>query len=351
MEVPEGVFGENELRLGMTNEELLGAVGRSGYPFQAVVTELIEEQLQSSGNLAVYEEWSYRDSDTDTIRQLDALVILNGKPREHGSQFVRTRLVLLVECKKSDNPYVFFTRDKVQYWNILEGFPSEWVTIHDYPRDFDYRMHVSDFFGLYDLPINCIPHAVSIARAEWQQKKIVLSGEEFFRSLYHPLLKARDYFCEISRNNEDPLIRTITMVLPIAVLDAPMRVVVGGGERVQLEEAVGIRVTRLEPRDSFDRMTDYRSYFDAVHVGALEDYLRLAQDALSTITARVLRHEPTIYCQAARVEEPSDDSTAPLCESAVPGMDPEEYLSMKRAEYRRVHSLEGTHITVSRTRF
>jgi len=205
MEVAERVFGENELRLGMTDEELRLAVGRSGYPFQAVVTELIESQLQPFGHVSVFEEWSYRDSDTDTIRQLDALVILDGKTEGQSNHFIRTRLALLVECKKSENPYIFFTREKVQYWNILEGFPSEWMTIHDVARDFDYRMHVADFFGLYDLPINRIPHAVSMARAERQQKKIVLSGEESFRSLYYPLLKARDYFCESTSDDEDPL--------------------------------------------------------------------------------------------------------------------------------------------------
>ena len=92
----------NKLGSGLTEADVLDAVSKSGYPLQTIIANFLRPQFH------VQEEWSYDDKDTHEPRTMDILAekwlwdINQEQPR------VRPALDLLVECKQSALPYVFF---------------------------------------------------------------------------------------------------------------------------------------------------------------------------------------------------------------------------------------------------
>ena len=59
------------------------------------------------------EEWTYVDSDSNDTRATDIVAGLDlFKWGEGNAKHVRPRLNLIVECKQSDLPYVFFVDDQ-----------------------------------------------------------------------------------------------------------------------------------------------------------------------------------------------------------------------------------------------
>lgn len=98
----------NGLRDGTTEDQLADAIRRSGYPVQTAVGHLLRSATpgQPEGFI-VQEEWCFVDARTNELRNLDLRADLrlhewNPQPR------VRPMLTLLIECKQSELPYVFF---------------------------------------------------------------------------------------------------------------------------------------------------------------------------------------------------------------------------------------------------
>ena len=91
----------NRLGSGVTEEKLDVAIVKSGYPLQTKVA------LQLKKEFHVQEEWSFIDNKTKDIRTIDLLAekeLYNRK--EHPR--VRPTLDLIIECKQSELPFVFF---------------------------------------------------------------------------------------------------------------------------------------------------------------------------------------------------------------------------------------------------
>lgn len=88
----------NQLIAGVSPERLEQAVRLSGYPLQRVVAEELLRRFR------VTEEWSYNDSATKEHRTLDVLAFLAIQESEK----LWINAALLVECKRSELPYVFF---------------------------------------------------------------------------------------------------------------------------------------------------------------------------------------------------------------------------------------------------
>src|SRR6266702_177007 len=94
---------DNTLRAGIEPATLADAVRRSGYPLQTRVSGQLRRHFRT-----VIEEWSYLDRDTEDLRALDIWAYRPFLNVGEGTTALRTGLVLLVECKQSELPYVFF---------------------------------------------------------------------------------------------------------------------------------------------------------------------------------------------------------------------------------------------------
>ena len=103
----------NVLGGGVTEEKLNIAVLKSGYPLQTRVAIALKD------NFFVQEEWSFIDNQTDEVRTID---LLAEKHLFDKQQKVRVRpiLNLIIECKQSELPYIFFLANEVR---TLPNFP------------------------------------------------------------------------------------------------------------------------------------------------------------------------------------------------------------------------------------
>src|SRR5438046_3002634 len=91
----------NDIGPGVSAEQIANAVDRSGYPLQTVVGQALRQ------NFHVREERSYVDRDTKELRSID----IRAEMRLHEwtpQPRVRPQLTVLIECKQSQLPYIFF---------------------------------------------------------------------------------------------------------------------------------------------------------------------------------------------------------------------------------------------------
>jgi len=98
----------NRIGAGISEDQIVSAVQKSGYPLQVSVSEMLRAKASSQGSrFLVQEEWSYADDDTKGLRSIDLradLILHSYDPQPR----VRPQLNLLIECKQSQLPYVFF---------------------------------------------------------------------------------------------------------------------------------------------------------------------------------------------------------------------------------------------------
>ena len=81
---------------------LIDAIEKSGYPLQGVVAE----KLKAAG-FDISEEWGFLDKETNAHRSLD---LIAWRKLADDKDPIDPRLELLIECKRSVHPYVFFRK-------------------------------------------------------------------------------------------------------------------------------------------------------------------------------------------------------------------------------------------------
>jgi hypothetical protein len=276
MEELSGNPTSNRLPPGIGEDELLGAVAKSGYPLQTVIARIL-----AGKDWSVTEEWSYFDSDTGDPRTLD----VRGRRRLQSQEQSNERafhpsLDLLIECKQSDLPYVFFGAASpaiVETFPRLVGLPLQ-VNLQGDTPGLHWSVSALRALGGTDESFVASPPAVasSFARAERAGKNIRLSGEETYRGLVEPILKATEYYASRHRYNPPDTALQCRVTAPLAVLDAPMVLVETHGEAPELQYAPWVRVLRHESPPA-DRRNTWRAErllaLDAVHRDFLEPYL------------------------------------------------------------------------------
>jgi hypothetical protein len=280
MREAEGNPIQNRLGAGIKEEDLAAAVAISGHPMQARVAKEVRRAFLDWGKEGerhwyfIQEEWTYQDSDTGGIRALDALAELSLWDSAGHQPRVRPTLNLLIECKQSELPYVFFTRRDAHgsaEYPYTGGFPHEEITLttNDDPSSFIYPL--LDVLGLRSHAfLNDVPVAVSLSKARRKGKELEITGEDSYNSLTLPLLKARDHLFRIARFR-----RTYytdgRLVTAVAVVNAPMIAVDEDGG---LQSLPWVRVHRYEPT-SFDRKhrAHHLAAYDVVHEHYLSEYL------------------------------------------------------------------------------
>lgn len=270
---------ENRLKEGVTEETVLQAVETSGYPLQTVVGG----HLRAAGLSDVQQEWSYVDRDSGNTRTLD---VIAHKPffetprswRDPEGQ-VDASLALLIECKQSKLPYVFFlSSDKpsVRDFPAVAGIPPLKISkggggsIHSQnpavALSLDRHHFVSD-----------ATWCAAFAKCSRKGKDLELSGNEPFNNLVLPLSKALDYFVKVRTRAKDRRDNNYlcTLALALGVLDAPMvgiRVTEEGNEAILLP---WVRVVRHETRqlERSARGEDRLIAVDVIHKDFLARYL------------------------------------------------------------------------------
>lgn len=230
----------NGLKNGITDAQLEAAVRMSGYPLQRVVAE------QLLGTFEVSEEWGYVDRETNDRRALD--VFAYKRLRETARLWLN--LALLVECKRSDLPFVFFAAAAPRVpkeFPVIAGLRGKLPELHvkgvgstSAPASRVLGLH--DFSFVSSGPTTCS----AFTRAERKGKDLDLSGSVPFSQVVLPLVSALKHFLDLQKTISSQTRVPACLAHPICVVDAPMVLVEGGPETPRLTMSPWVRVVRQE---------------------------------------------------------------------------------------------------------
>ncbi|WP_143589934.1 hypothetical protein [Streptomyces africanus] len=334
--------GYEQLKAGVTGEAILDAIRRSGYPLQAQISNILEVAITDMEmRTRIQEEWAYLDKDSDTVRALDIFAEIYLTDDTTTKRTFTPHLHMLIECKQSELPYIFFLR------NSPPGLSAEFPEIAGIKRDLkmfrkidaidplgehSVALSVYDALAFYDFPTFEKPpfYAISLAKAARRGgSKLELTGEDAYRSLTLPLLKAADHLKSILRGAGKPSTPPrCSLVAPVAVVDAPMIGVLYHEGRNLMISLPWVRMSYLEPgneRDGWGGRTDSDvRHYDVIHKDFLKQYTRaLVRDSKAA---------------ALRIEE---NSTVVMTGVGIlPGREDDEYAILEELEGDRLKYAE-----------
>ena len=255
----------NTLSDGFPEAKVISAIADSGYPLQGRVARNLQ------GEFRVTEEWGYFDKSTNTHRSLDLFAY-----RRHDSRSDRIRpsCALLVECKRSQYPYVFFRRmadyEIPQFPRVL-GI-AEIINLRQRITSTQMSMRgfsAAQILGLEELPflVPGPPRSVGFSKLMRKGKELELSGAEPFHSIVLPLSRALDHARELYKPPANQSWAAPTLTLCICVLDAVMILVEDPDRVADPLLTPWIRVVRQEtPLDLKLRKAPFIYYaIDVVH--------------------------------------------------------------------------------------
>lgn len=300
----------NRLGTEISERHVIDAVEKSGYPLQTIVARILRTTF------SVQEEWSYIDADTREHRTLDIhawrplydTLFKDGQPR------VRPTLDLLIECKQSTLPYVFFLSDAKPWlpeFPSLAGLAQNHIKIitDDDPSSWTYD--ILSALGLDSHAFLTSPrYSSTFSKCVRKGSELILSGSESYNGLVLPLSKAVSHFQTSERPPSTAVYFDAHLVIGVGVVDAPMIGVSVDGESASFTMVPWVRVIRhesLEAEHSFER-TKLRAV-DIIHRDYLSDYLQSAvMPYADDFAACALEHDVPIADCEAFVSSMGEDS-------------------------------------------
>jgi hypothetical protein len=261
----------NGLRAGTTAAQLEEAIRRSGYPLQFNIANILRPDF------SVEEEWGFVDATSGTTRTLDLMAESRFHDVDPNRFRVRPTLNLLVECKQSDLPYVFFLSNSTKPENYprLVGLHNNTVTVTTDDDRSTWAFGALSALGLgHDVFLESTSICTTFSKCVRQGKDIELSGADAYNGLVMPLISAVTDFASRSKPPSTAYYFYARMVLMVAVLDAPMvgvRVCRDGERAVSF--VPWVRLARSAPpadRVGFDAHSGEQLVIDVVH----SDYFR-----------------------------------------------------------------------------
>jgi len=299
----------DHLPSGMDAAEFTRAVAGSGYPLQMYAARVLKDL-----GFWVQEEWAYTDRDGGLRRAIDMFAGRAGEPCESPAGRSTVSVELLIECKQSRHPFVFFEA-------INPPSQSDHPSPICNPGQFQLYPHsgsngvggswfrevsLGTALDIPDLPFiasTAIAASMSIARPHG--KKIAMSGDEAYRELLLPLTKAtgehRALRMKQRSSRGEP--QVIEVPFSIALLDAPMFLV-----KAADLNPVPIERLRMFVRDPIDPDARFwslpRVHF--VEVVQKSEFARFLSEELSEFMRdyeeRVTAHHQIVLSGEARVE-------------------------------------------------
>jgi hypothetical protein len=285
---------ENCLGQGVTDDQLQRAVVASGYPLEV----LVAQKLRSHG-LYVEQERSYRDPNEGTFRTLD-LAAQKAMWTADTQTSVRPDLLLLIECKKSELPYVFFGVERgplrSRDFPLMRGLPLDrnYVALRteDLPSNAATHMPLTRCFDLEQHPFFAdATLCTTLSKAARKGgSELELSGSEPYNATVLPLCKALLDF-RVPVDQRAPVF-DLFLVLGVVVLRAPMIAVDAAG---QLTATPWLRLVRQHATETPNQREQRRLAVDFVHASYLDTYLtRYVLPFAEAFSALSLKHHALV---------------------------------------------------------
>lgn len=265
----------NALPANISDDLLAEAIDKSGFPLQTRVADTLRGCMQW-----VEEEWAYLDSDSGGPRTLDiaARRLLTRPDLRTNNVNVDPALLMLVECKQSSQPYVFFllNRPDVHLIPQISGLQRDRMLVHIQDEDAEIDIPIGSALSLnrHAFCRDEAPVARSVSRSEWVSKKLTLNSSEAHKIIL-PLTKAADHVRRTGASRHKGANYFVAdLVILVAVLDAPMVGVSMNDGRRTLNLLPWVRLMRSAP-DVYGTAPEARTLgIDFVHVDYLDVYVR-----------------------------------------------------------------------------
>ncbi len=252
----------------------------------------------------IQEEWSYIDRQTQVPRTIDLVASRMLFEWEKSQPRVRPELNLVIECKKSELPYVFFLSDRhtrLPDFPTISGLKAKNVVITSDDDPSSWHMPPLSVLGLdqHSFQSDSVPFCATFSKFVRNGKKLALSGNDPYQSLMLPILKAVDHFDQTHIPPPTAHYFDCHLVVGVGVLDAPMVGVrlTDSGTRAQLLQWV--RVVRHDPTGE---ATQYKSSqvrgVEIVHKDYLNQYVTHHALPFAHELAQLVLKHPDVFADA-----------------------------------------------------
>ena len=264
---------QNKLNPGITDSDIETAIKKSGYPLQTIIANKLRTSFYCQ------EEWSFIDSKTKEIRSLDIMAEMRLYDFMKGQPRVRPTLDLLIECKQSELPYIFFlSPDKLRTsdYPSISGLFKKDITISTDDDPSTWTIPINDALGLADdsFLLDSAPNSMTFSKCARSGKDIVLSGTESYQGLVLPLVKSMQHFDEAEAPPKTAHYFDAHLTFGIGVIDGPMIGVTVGETSHKSEFIPWVRVFRHESYEHED-WTERKKLFaiDIVHKDYFDTFI------------------------------------------------------------------------------
>jgi hypothetical protein len=265
----------NTLGLGVTDAAVTEAIKTSGYPLQLQVANLLQPTF------SLQEEWSYPDPDHQTVRTIDIVATHHFEWPEPQPR-ARPAISLVVECKQSDLPYIFFISENRKYvpeFPLVAGSHGDDIVITSDDDPSSWHERTLSVLSLYSHPFleTNAPFCMTFSKCVRKGKEIILSGSDAYQGIIFPITKAMQHLKAFHTPPKTAYYFDIILVVGLAVIDAPMvgvRVRPEGSPQAQAQLMPWVRVVRHNPRKG-QHKSDRSEILgiDIIHKDYLETYL------------------------------------------------------------------------------
>ncbi len=286
----------NVLGSGLSDSDIEKAILKSGYPLQTVIADILRKDFYTQ------EEWSFIDPKTKEIRAID---IHAEKPlyefSNENQPRVRPTLNLIIECKQSELPYVFFlSPEQVRTTNypLFAGLFEKNISINTDDDNSTWQTPIIDCLGKrnHDFLVKSVPSCMTFSKCVRKGKDIALSGTDAYQNLVMPLVKSVQHLDNTERPPKTAYYFDSHITVGIGVIDAPMIGVKINGDEHETELLPWVRVSRHESYENEEWSERQEVYsFDIVHKDYFEKYLKnnlipFAEE----LSEKILKHQEVL---------------------------------------------------------
>jgi hypothetical protein len=262
----------NRLGPGLNERDISAAVEKSGYPLQTVVADFLRTKFDG-----VQEEWCYLDKNSADLRAIDVLAAkflftFQEHPR------IRPTLNLLIECKQSSMPYMFFLtphKPVLFEFPVIAGLANERIKISTDDDKSTWNYSILHVLGLLQHAFIKTPdYCTTFSKCVRKGSEIELSGSESFYGLVLPVLKSLYHFQEAEKPPHTARYFDAHLAIGIGVVDAPMVGVRAAATSNELTLIPWVRVLRheyLKDAEKWDRSKLLA--LDVIHKDFLQLYI------------------------------------------------------------------------------
>lgn len=264
---------QNVLGPGLTDQLVTAAIEGSGYPLQLVIANELNDEFH------LQEEWAFPDSETQATRTIDILATRQLYEWKEPQPRARPALRLVIECKQSELPYVFFlsdTRPWLPDFPLIAGLKNKHITITSDDDPSTWNLSPLDVLDLSRHPFLTteVPVCVTLSKCVRKGSELVLSGSDAYQGLVFPLTKAAQHLRDRQVPPTTAYYFDCDLIIPLAVIDAPMVGVCLDKDGTKSKLLPWVRVARHQPLDG-DHKNERGTVFgvDVVHKDFLATYI------------------------------------------------------------------------------